>query len=98
VALEYAVMDRLGEIKVPKSVMAGRDNRIFRPEHQGQLAAAIPGARLEIIERAGRKPAGRADRRGHEAVTDFLRAVADVRGGGPGGAGATGGGERARET
>ena len=38
----WTVMDRLGEIKVPTLVMAGRDDFVFPPEHQGQLAAAIP--------------------------------------------------------
>lgn len=49
----WTVMDRLGEIKVPTLVMAGRDDFQFPPEHQAMLAAAIPNARLEIIERAG---------------------------------------------
>ena len=46
-------MDRLGEIKVTTLVMAGRDDFQFPPEHQAILAAGIPNARLEIIERAG---------------------------------------------
>ena len=49
----WTVMDRLGEIRVPTLVMAGRDDFLFPPEHQGQLAAGIPNARLEWIERAG---------------------------------------------
>jgi len=49
-------MDRLGEIKVPTLVMAGRDDVFSPPEHQGQLAAGIPRARLQIIERAGHFP------------------------------------------
>lgn len=49
----WNVMDRLGEIKVPTLVMAGRDDFRFPPEHQAELAAGIANARLEIIERAG---------------------------------------------
>jgi proline iminopeptidase len=49
----WTVMDRLGEIKVPTLVMAGRDDFQFPPEHQAELAAGIANARLEIIERAG---------------------------------------------
>ncbi len=49
----WTVMDRLGEIKVPTLVMAGRDDFLFPPEHQEQLAAGIPNASLRIIERAG---------------------------------------------
>ncbi len=52
----WSVMDRLGEIKVPTLVMAGREDFVFPPEHQGQLAAAIPNARLRIIEHAGHNP------------------------------------------
>ncbi len=47
---------RLSEIKVPTLVMAGRDDFVFPPEHQGQLAAGIPNARLEIVERTGHNP------------------------------------------
>jgi proline iminopeptidase len=49
----WTVMDRLGEIKVPTLVLAGRDDFQFPPEHQVALADGIAGARLEIIERAG---------------------------------------------
>jgi proline iminopeptidase len=49
----WSVMGRLGEIKVPTLVMAGRDDFLFPPEHQIELAAGIPNARLRIIERAG---------------------------------------------
>ena len=52
----WTVMDRLGEITVPTLVMAGRDDFVFPPEHQAQLAAGIPNARLQIIERAGHNP------------------------------------------
>jgi proline iminopeptidase len=42
----WTVMDRLGEITVPTLVMAGRDDFVFPPECQLELAAGIPGARL----------------------------------------------------
>ncbi len=45
--------------------MAGRDDVFFPPEHQGQLAAGILHARLQIVERAGHEPYSRAARRGH---------------------------------
>jgi len=76
----WTVMDRLGEIRVPTLVMAGRDDFVFPPEHQGQLAAAIPGARLEIIERAGHNPQDEQTAAVMKAVRDFLRADVDVRG------------------
>jgi proline iminopeptidase len=52
----WTVMDRLGEIAAPTLVMGGREDFIFPPEHQAQLAAGIPDARLVIIERAGHNP------------------------------------------
>lgn len=53
---DWTVTDRLGEITAPKLVMAGRSDFVFPPECQEELAAAIPGARLRIIERAGHNP------------------------------------------
>jgi hypothetical protein len=38
----WTVMNRLGEITVSMLVLAGRDDFIFPPEHQRELAAAIP--------------------------------------------------------
>lgn len=49
----WTVMDRLAKITTPTLVMAGRDDFQFPPEHQSQLAAGIPGARLKLIEEAG---------------------------------------------
>ena len=49
----WTVMDRLGEISVPTLVMAGRDDFIFPPEHQAELATGIPNAQLRIVDRAG---------------------------------------------
>jgi proline iminopeptidase len=52
----WTVMDRLGEIQAPTLVIAGRDDFQFPPEHQQELAAGIPNARLAIIDRAGHNP------------------------------------------
>jgi proline iminopeptidase len=76
----WTVMDRLGEIRVPTLVMAGRDDFLFPPEHQGQLAAGIPNARLEIIERAGHNPHDERTADVMKAVTDFIPADSAVRG------------------
>lgn len=38
----WTVMDRLGDITVPTLVMAGREDFVFPPEHQAQLAAGSP--------------------------------------------------------
>lgn len=52
----WSVMDRLGEITVPTLVMAGREDFVFPPECQQQLAAGIPGSQLVIIDGAGHNP------------------------------------------
>lgn len=43
----------LGKIQVPTLVVAGLDDTIIPPAESEALAKAIPGARLELIPRAG---------------------------------------------
>ncbi len=52
----WSVMDRLGEITVPTLVVAGRDDGVFPPECQRELAAGIPDARLHLVDHAGHSP------------------------------------------
>lgn len=68
----WTVMDRLGEISAPTLVLAGRDDFVFPPEHQGQLAALIPDAQLSIIERAGHNPHDEQTAAVMATVRDFL--------------------------
>jgi proline iminopeptidase len=68
----WTVMDRLSEIKVPTLVMAGRDDFLYPPEHQAELAAGIPDARLRIIERAGHNPHSERTAEVLEALMDFI--------------------------
>jgi proline iminopeptidase len=49
-------MDRLGEITAPTLVMAGREDFVFPPECQRELADGIPGSQLVLIDRAGHNP------------------------------------------
>ena len=49
----WTVMDRLGEIKQPTLVLAGRHDFLFPPECQAILADRLPNAQLELVERAG---------------------------------------------
>jgi proline iminopeptidase len=72
----WTVMDRLGQITVPTLVMAGRDDFVFPPEHQLELAAGIPDARLRIIERAGHSPHLEQPAEVMEAIRDFIGADA----------------------
>lgn len=68
----WSVMDRLGEIRVPTLVMAGRDDFLFPPESQALLAAGIPNATLRIIERAGHNPQSERPVETIAAVAAFL--------------------------
>ena len=68
----WTVMDRLGEIKVPTLVMAGREDFIYPPEHQKELAAGIPDARLVIIDRASHSPHEEQPAEALKAVREFL--------------------------
>ncbi len=68
----WSVMDRLGEITVPTLVMAGREDFIFPPECQAELAARIPDSRLRIIERAGHNPYSERTDEVMEAVAEFI--------------------------
>jgi pimeloyl-ACP methyl ester carboxylesterase len=69
---DWTVMDRLGEINAPTLVMAGRDDFIYPPEHQAELAAKIPNARLVLIDRAGHNPHDEQPAQTIRAVRDFM--------------------------
>jgi proline-specific peptidase len=68
----WSVMNRLGEIKVPTLVIAGRDDFLFPPEHQGALAAGLPNGHLQIIERAGHNAHDERPTEVVAAITDFI--------------------------
>ncbi|HSF79866.1 MAG TPA: alpha/beta fold hydrolase [Anaerolineales bacterium] len=68
----WTVMDRLGEIKVPTLVVAGRYDFLFPPEHQAILADRLPNARLELIERAGHNPQMEQTAEVLRIIKDFL--------------------------
>jgi pimeloyl-ACP methyl ester carboxylesterase len=69
------VMDRLDEIKVPTLVIAGREDFIFPPEHQEELAAGMPNARLVLIDRAGHNPHDEQPAKTLEAIRNFFSAT-----------------------
>ena len=68
----WTVMDRLGEINVPTLVIAGREDFVYPPESQEELAAAIPNARLVFIDRAGHSPHNEQPAETLKAVRSFL--------------------------
>jgi pimeloyl-ACP methyl ester carboxylesterase len=71
----WTVMERLGEIKVPTLVLAGREDFQFPPEHQEELAAGIPNANLVIVERAGHNAPSERPAEVIEAVKSFMSAT-----------------------
>jgi proline iminopeptidase len=68
----WTVMDRLSEIQAPTLVLAGRHDFLFPTEHQAALAAGLPNARLEIIERAGHNPQMERPAEVIEAIRNFM--------------------------
>lgn len=70
----WTVMGRLGEIKVPTLVIAGRDDGVFPPECQRELAAGIPGARLHLVDRAGHNPHAEQTAEVMAAIRHFITA------------------------
>jgi len=70
----WTAMDRLGEITVPTLVMAGRNDGVFPPECQRELAAGIPNARLQLIDRAGHNPHSEQTAEVMAAIKHFLAA------------------------
>ena len=71
---DWTVVDRLGEITVPTLVMAGREDFVFPPECQRELATGIPGATLTLVDDAGHNPHDEAPDQVIAAVRAFLRA------------------------
>ncbi|HET6529886.1 MAG TPA: alpha/beta fold hydrolase [Actinoplanes sp.] len=68
----WTVVDRLGEITVPTLVMAGREDFVFPPECQRELAAGIPKARLRLVDRAGHSPQDERTAEVMKALTEFI--------------------------
>ena len=69
----WKVMDRLSEIRVPTLVLAGRQDFVYPPESQEELAAGIPNARLVLIDRAGHNPQDEQPTQTLKAIRDFLQ-------------------------
>ncbi len=58
----------LGEVRVPTLVLCGAEDTVSRPAQMRQLAAAVPGARWELVDGAGHLTALERP----EVVTDLL--------------------------
>lgn len=71
---DWSVVDRLGEIGAPTLIIAGRDDFVFPPECQRELASGIPGAALRLIDYAGHNPHDEAPDQVVGAIRAFLTA------------------------
>jgi proline iminopeptidase len=71
----WSVMDRLGEIKAPTLILAGRHDFQFPPEHQKSLALGIANAHLKIIEEAGHNILSEKPRDVINEINKFLNAT-----------------------
>jgi pimeloyl-ACP methyl ester carboxylesterase len=49
-------MDRLPAITAPALLIAGEDDFQFPPEHQREMAKALPNARYHFIQKASHNP------------------------------------------
>ena len=69
--LAHDVLDRLGEIRHPTLVLVGGSDGCTPPYFSAELAAAIPGAELKMLE--GGHLIYKEDPEGfHAAVADFI--------------------------
>ncbi len=68
----WSLMNRLCEIQAPTLIIAGREDFIYPPDHQQELAAGIPHARLVFIDHAGHNPQDEQPDQVQQLVRDFL--------------------------
>ena len=71
----WTVVERLGEIHAPTLVIAGRDDFVFPPECQRQLADGIGGSQLRIVDAAGHNPQIEQRAEVISAIRRFLQAA-----------------------
>ena len=67
--------DRARAVEVPTLVLCGSEDQITPPTLSEQLAALIPGARLELIERAGHLANAEQPAAFNAAIDHFVSAV-----------------------
>lgn len=68
-------LPRLGELRMPTLVIAGRYDRICPPSAAARIAAAVPGARLVVFERSGHRPELEEADRWFATMRDFVNEV-----------------------
>ncbi len=68
-------LPRLGALRMPTLVIAGRYDRICPPSAAARIAAAVPGARLVVFERSGHRPEMEEADRWFATMRDFVEEV-----------------------
>lgn len=69
----WTVMDRLKEINAPTLLIAGREDFLYPPEHQQQMASGIPNARLALVNQSGHNPQDEQSGEVMRLIRDFLK-------------------------
>lgn len=77
VLAESDLTERAGTIRAPALVMTGEQDRVTPPEQGRALAAAIPGARFELIPEAAHLPCIERPERMASAIDRFLEEQRD---------------------
>jgi pimeloyl-ACP methyl ester carboxylesterase len=72
----WNIMGRLHEITTPTLIMAGNEDFVYPPESQKEMAARIPNARLELIDRSGHNPQDEQTDQTLQLIRDFLAEMA----------------------
>ena len=71
--LAHETLDRLPQISCPVLVAYGDEDLITRPEYNQRVAAAIPGARVAEIPRAGHLAFLEQPEAMNAAISNFLQ-------------------------
>jgi pimeloyl-ACP methyl ester carboxylesterase len=69
---QFDITTRLGAIKTPTLIVAGRDDTITPPERAAALQQGIPGSKLVVIEDAGHSVPTEKPVELNQAVKEFL--------------------------
>ena len=64
---------RIHRVRAPALLVWGKDDRLVPPVYADEFARRLPGARLEIIDRAGHAPQLEEPAAVARAVSEFLR-------------------------
>jgi pimeloyl-ACP methyl ester carboxylesterase len=72
---EHDTLDRLGQIEVPALVLTGELDMICPQRHGRAIAAAIPGARFELLQGEAHQPFQEVPDRFNAMVDAFWREV-----------------------